>query len=439
MDSQEMKHLAKKMILEGVSAADPEHLMNKQFRVENNTLYIGKKDYRLQDFEEVLLFGIGKASVPMASALKGLDPDDGLMITQEGHTYEKDSCPVPIKEAKHPYPEETNLKATETLLSKLEGKKEALIIFLISGGGSALFFYPVHGVSLTEMNELNRILVRSGADIHEMNAVRKHLSKVKGGMFAKLCEEKGHLVSLIISDVVDDDLDVIASGPTSPDTSTFQDAVDVLKTYDLWKDAPKSIKKHLNKGVRGEIPETPDHIRVDNNLIGSNFDALTAAAAFAEKKGLNTMILSSKNKGEAREVAKTLMGIAKEIQDTENPLKPPAAVIIGGETTVSLDMDKKVGKGGPNRELVLSAAEEIEGRKNIVIASADSDGIDGTDKAGAVADCESISRFKKKTSPLLQAHDSQRFFEELNDSLEFESRTNVNDVTIILVGEKDRD
>ncbi|MFP4608282.1 MAG: glycerate kinase [Candidatus Aenigmatarchaeota archaeon] len=436
MDTEMMRELAKKMMMRGIDAADPERLVDKNVNVDDHTIRIGKNDYTRNDYDEVLVFGVGKASVSMASALKRLKPDGGLMITKKGQMDEDHHCPVTVKEAEHPYPEEVNLRASEELLDRLEGIKNALIIFLISGGGSALFFYPVEGISVSEMNELNRLLVKSGANIHEMNAVRKHLSKVKGGRFAQLCEEKGDLVSLIISDVVGNDLSAIASGPTSPDHSTFHDAVGVLKDYGLWKDVPKPVKDHLEKGVRGEVPETPTEVHVDNNLIGDNFTTLSSAEITAEKKGFNTMILTSQNQGEAREVAKPLAAIAKEIQDTNNPLEPPAAVIVGGETTVSFENEENDhGKGGPNRELVLSAAVEISGRKNIVVASVDSDGIDGMDKAGAIADCNSVDRSTFKPKKLLKQHDSQRFFDELNDSIEFESRTNVNDITVLLVGE----
>ncbi|MEF8874578.1 MAG: DUF4147 domain-containing protein [Candidatus Thermoplasmatota archaeon] len=437
MDTEEMRSLAEMMIQEGVIGADPEVLVKENVELDGDTIRIGGNSYSKRDYDEIVIFGIGKAAVGMACGLKKLDADDGLIITNRVMGREKSSCPVPIREAEHPYPEEANMKAAKELLQKLKKKKNALIIFLVSGGGSALFFSPIQGVSVREMNELNRSLVKSGANIHEINAVRKHLSRIKGGKFAELCREKGELVSLIISDVVGDDLSVIASGPTYPDSSTFEDAVDVLQRYQLWENISKSIKDHLKRGVKGELKETPKKLDVNNHLVGNNLTALKEAERAAEKEGLNTIILTSQNKGEAKEVAKPLMGIAKEIQDTCNPLKPPAAVIVGGETTVSFeDLESKSGKGGPNREMVLSAAREIENRDNIVIASADSDGIDGVDKAGAVADCKSADRSSYDVKEALAGHDSQTFFEDLNDNLDLESSTNVNDVTVILVEEK---
>jgi len=437
MNTEDMRELAKKMLLRGVKGADPETLVKKNVRIERDVIKIGGKSYPTQNYDEIVIFGIGKAAVGMGCGLKELGPNDGLIITNRVTAQERSFCPVTVRKAAHPYPEESNLKATKELLQKLKEKENALIIFLISGGGSALFFSPADDVSTQEMNELNRALVKSGADIHEINAVRKHLSKVKGGKLTELSSEKGKIVSLIISDVVGDDLGVIASGPTYKDVSTFEEAVQVLKRYGLWENISKNIRKHLERGKRGEIEETPKKTDVDNHLIGNNLTALKEAEKAAKKEKLNTIILTSQNQGEAKEVAKTLMGIAKEIQDSHNPVKTPAAVILGGETTVSFeDTGCEGGKGGPNRELVLSAALEIEDRENIVIASADSDGIDGMDKAGAIADCKTIERSRLNAKEVLAKHDSQSFFEELDDDLEFESRTNVNDITVILIEER---
>ncbi len=433
MKTDEMRILAKKMIKEGVDGADPELSVRNNFSKENGIIELAENTYLEDDYEKILVFGIGKAAVAMGSGLNGLKPDDGLVITKKGHTYDDHRCPVPIREASHPYPAEENLKAAKELLDKLDGVENALIIFLISGGGSALFLSPADDISVLEMKELNEKLVRSGADIYEMNSVRKHVSEVKGGRFAKICEGKGELISLIISDVVGDDMSVIASGPTYPDDSTFENAVDVLKKYGLWDDTSSNIKNHLVEGIEGSVEETPEDVQATNILIGNNLTALKEAEKVAKKEGFNTIILTSHNKGEAKEVARPLVSIAKEIQDSGNPIKTPAAIILGGETTVSLDEEK--GKGGPNRELVLSAAVELKGRENIVVASVDSDGIDGMDKAGAIADHLTVKRSKKDPEEFLKKHDSQKFFEALNDNLEIESRTNVNDITIILVGE----
>ncbi len=437
MDLKEMRRTAKEMILKGVEAADPEYLVENCIDLEGNTIKICEKRFKRSDYDEIVVFGIGKASFAMAVGCKKLEPDDGLVITKSGEVYQEERCPVEIRKAHHPYPKEANKEATDELLSKVDEKENALFIFLVSGGGSAMFLSPVEGITLREMNDLNKLLVKSGANIHEINAVRKHVSRVKGGRFGNICSKKGDVVSLIISDVVGDDLSVIASGPTYPDDSTFKDAERVLKEYDIWEDVSESIREHIEEGLKGDVEETPTELDVDNFLIGNNLLALKEVKNLAVQKGFNPLILTSQNQGEARLVAKPLMGIAKEIQDSGNPLKAPAAVILGGETTVSFrSMDTESGLGGPNRELVLSSAVEIQDRDNIVVASVDSDGIDGVDKAGAMADTSTIKNCDLDPKEYLERHDSQSFFEAIDSSIEFDSRTNVNDITVILVGEK---
>lgn len=437
MNLRDMRELAENMIIKGVTFADSEHLVKKNIEVNGGKMKIGEKIFHREDYEEIVLLGIGKASVPMAIGCKKLKPDDGLIITRFNDDTDKDKSPVKVKTAHHPYPKQANIDSSEELLSVVRDKENALFVFLVSGGGSALFTSPAEGITLSEIKELNKLLLKSGANIHQINAVRKHVSKVKGGRLGNLCCKKGDMVSLIISDVVGDDLSVIASGPTYPDFSTYEETEKVLKEFDLWKKISESIRERIKRGRAGEFDETPKELNVHNFLIGNNMVALRGAKKVAEEKELNNFILSSQNQGEAREVAKPLIGIAKEIQDTSNPIEPPAAVIIGGETTVRFHSeDENTGKGGPNRELVLSSAIEIQERKNIVIASVDSDGIDGIDKAGAIADTSTVERCELNPKEHLEWHDSQHYFESANDSIEFDSRTNVNDITVILVGEK---
>jgi len=431
-----MRELAEKVIMQGVDSADPEQLVKENIDIQGKEIKIGEKTFYRDDYQEIVVLGIGKASVPMAVGCKKLKPDDGLAISD--HESEEDIGPIKVKKADHPYPSQVNVDASQELLSIVEEKENALFIFLISGGGSALFTSPVGTIKISEIKELNELLVKSGANIHEINTVRKHLSKVKGGKFGDLCRNKGDLISMVISDVVGDDLSIIASGPTYPDSSTYEDAENILKEYGLWKRVPESIRDHIDEGLKGEVDETPTELDVDNFLIGNSMVALRAAKRAAAKENLNPMILTSQNQGEAKIVAKSLMGIAKEIQDTGNPIEPPAAVILGGETTVDLySDDTKIGKGGPNRELVLSSAIEIQDRGNIVVGSVDTDGIDGIDKAGAIADTSTVERCELDPKVHLKNHDSQTYFEHIGDSIEFDSRTNVNDITIILVEEKE--
>ncbi len=430
MDLQEMKEAAKKMITAGVKAADPEKLVKENIEVKGNRIKICGKTVSRDDYDEITVLGIGKASVAMSSGCEMLEPDDGLVITDKnGSTLPE----IEVNVAEHPYPEKANIHAAESLLSKIRQKENSLFIFLVSGGGSALFLSPVDGITVSEMKELNKSLVRSGADIHEINAVRKHLSEVKGGRLGKELTKRGDAVSLIISDVVGDELSSVASGPTCPDPTTFEDARNVLKRYDLWEEISESVREHLNKGVAGEVEETPDSSKVKNFLIGSNMIALRAAKEVASEYDFEPLILTSQNTGEAKAVAEPYMGIAKEVQDSGNPTEPPAALIFGGEMTVEFEQGPKGGKGGPNREFVLSSAIEIQNRKNIVVASADTDGTDGIGKAGALATTDSIERSEFDPRNLLEEHDSERFFDQIDSSIEFDSRTNVNDISVILV------
>ncbi|MFO7791645.1 MAG: DUF4147 domain-containing protein [Candidatus Saliniplasma sp.] len=435
MDLEEMRSTALQMIKTAVDASDPEKLVQENIDVEEDQIKIGDTYFQKSEFEEIVVLGIGKASVPMVSGCEKMNPDDGLVITKKGAGYEGLKNPIEIREAAHPYPDTDSLKASREMISKVEEKDDALFIFLISGGGSSLFTYPVDEVTIEELEGLNRLLIDSGADIHEINTVRKHLSRVKGGHFAGLCREHGKLVSLILSDVVGDDLSVIASGPTYHDNSTFKDAQDILKEYGIWKKVSNGIRKHIIDGVDRKIKDTPTEVNADNFLVGNNMLALREMKSIAEQNDFNTTILTSQNTGEAKEVAKPFVGIAKDIQDHSTPFEPPAALVIGGETTVDISDLDRAPEGGPNREFVLSAAIEISDRENIVIASVDSDGTDGRGKAGAIADTRSIRRCGLQAKELLRKHESQRFFEELGDSIEMESDTNINDITVILIDE----
>lgn len=438
MNIEEMRDLAEEMVHEAVRAADPERLVRKNIKVEGDEFEICGKKFSREDYTEVVVFGIGKASVPMASGLEELNPDDGLVITKSGKDTDLSIPAIEVEEASHPYPEKANLEASDALLSKLGDKEDAFFLFLISGGGSALFLSPAAGINIKDMKELNELLVKSGADIHKINSVRKHLSEVKGGRLGEKLTRKGDVVSLIVSDVVGDDMGSIASGPTYPDLTTYKDAVEVLKRYDLWDQIPESVREHLERGLNDELEETPKRLDVENFVIGNNMTALQGAKRVAEKNNFNSIILTSQNIGEAKGVAKPYTGIAKETQDSNSPLEPPAALIFGGEMTVGFRKGENgVGKGGPNREFLLSSALEIRDRENIVVISVDSDGIDGMEKAGAVADTTTIERSDLNAKRLLEKHDSQAFFESINDSIEFESETNVNDISVILIEEKD--
>ena len=300
---------------------------------------------------------------------------------------------------------------------------------------------PVEGVALEEKQQLTETLLACGAAIDEVNAVRKHVSKIKGGQLARLAHP-ATLITLMLSDVVGDKLDAIASGPTVPDSATFEDVRGTLDRYEIWQSIPESVRVHIEKGLAGEVSETPkagDEIfaKTRNVIVGSNILALQAAAAHARELGYRCRILSSFVEGETREVARVHAAIAREIAASGNPIQPPACIISGGETTVTL---RGSGKGGRNQEFVLAAALAISGAKASVILSAGTDGTDGpTDAAGAICDgqtLEAANEMGLRAEDHLSNNDSYSFFKELEDLLiTGPTNTNVMDLRVILVGD----
>lgn len=435
------RKIAKKMIIAGVEAADPANAIRESVNLNNKKLTINNDEFDLGNYNKILMFGIGKAASSMAHTLEEIiKPDNGLVITKKGEEIgDVEVKTVPVYKAYHPEPKEENIRHTDQILDMVANISEddsTLILFLVSGGGSALFCAPPEGISIDEMYKLNQLLMKCGANIYEINTIRKHLSRVKGGRFGQICSEKGATVlSLILSDVVGDDMSVIASGPTYKDQTTFQQAIEITKQYNIWDELPESIKNHLKAGLQNEKMESPDTIpdNIYNYLISNNMVALKAAENVAKDEGFNTMILSTQNTGEAKEIAKCIMGIAKEIQDSGNPINVPAAIIFGGEMVVTFDWEDRDGFG-PNREFVLSSALEITDRNNIVVAGADSDGVDGEGKSGAIADVNTVKKAEKDAKFYLDTHDAELFFDSLDDSLEFSSHTNVNDIDVVLIG-----
>lgn len=427
-----MREIAIEMLMAGVKGADPEKLVQASISIEENTLKIKDESFDLDAYDKILLFGIGKSAVPMAKPFSKLRIDDGLIITNKKHMDSGD-LKVNVKSGTHPFPSEKNIKHSKEIYDKVISAENSLIIFLVSGGGSSLYTLPDDDITLEDLVDLNEMMLESGANISEINTVRKHLSKVKGGRTAGLCSDGNQVVSLIISDVVGDVLTDVASGPTVADPSTYGEAVEIIKRYGLWDKVSESIRVHLSMGKGGEIEETPKSVEAKNFLIGSNMIALQNVKSVAESKELTNWLLTSENQGIATEVAKPMACIAVEIQKSGNPIKTPAALIIGGEMTVEMKKkwDKEL-KGGPNREFVLSFAQEIRGR-DIVVASIDTDGVDGVGKSGAIADGMTIYRSSLNAEKALNEHQTERFFDELDDSIEFESNTNVNDISVVIV------
>jgi len=393
-------------------------------------------------FSRLLVIGFGKASPAMARAADeslGDLIDSGIVITKYGHGNSRKHGKIRVLHAEHPIPDENGRIASEQITDMVSGADEkSLVLTLISGGGSALFVSPAGGVSLAEKQMTTDLLLRAGADIGELNAVRKHLSRVKGGRLAQLiCPAT--TVSLILSDVIGDRLDIIASGPTAPDPTSYGDAYAVLARYDLVKKVPESVTELLVKGQMGMIPETPKpgnpvFSKVKNRIIGGNRLALEAAREKAETFGLRTEILSSVISGEARDAGRLLARKALAVKRTAAP-RSPVCLISGGETTVTVT---GAGKGGRNMELALSFALEIEGVPGITLLSAGTDGIDGpTDSSGAIVEGTTAPEARNRgidPEARLQDNDSYDFFRESGGLLVTgPTGTNVMDVQLILI------
>jgi len=439
----EYRKIAHEMIMAGVNVADPRQSIKDSVKVVGDTLTVRDDIFSLKEYDKVLLFGAGKASTPMCQAFEEiLRPDDGLVITKIGEEIcIADVKSVPVKRAYHPEPRAENAEYSREILDMVDAigdEEKVLVVLMVSGGGSALFSCAPEAVGIEDKFKLNQLLMKCGANIHDINTIRKHCSDIKGGKFGQRVARKGGtLVSLILSDVVGDDLSAIASGPSYKDDSTFKDAIGLMKQYGIWDEAPKSVRAHMELGLEDASLEPPREVPagVYNYLIGNNLSALEAAKAIAEREGFNTTILTSQNTGEAKIVAKAYAGIAKEIQDSQNPVEAPACLIVGGEMIVTFDWEDRNGFG-PAREFVLSSALEIQGRSNIIVAGCDTDGVDGDGKSGAIADGQTVKRATLDARQYLDQHNAEIFFDSLDDSIQFVSMTNVNDIIVILVGEK---
>ena len=441
-----MKRTAKAIFLKAISAVDPSKLLREKIRIERDRLLItmegdSEKVFDLDGVHKVFLVGTGKASNSMAQVIEEIFGDRitrGVITTKYGHL-------LPLKkteiiEAGHPLPDRKGCEGAKKIQRLLkESGPEDLVIFLLSGGGSALLPLPADHIDLKEKQEVTQLLLDCGADIKEINTIRKHISRMKGGWLAKWAYPST-VIGFILSDVVGDQLDVIGSGPTVPDPSTFKDAWEILKKYDLLNEIAPSIRRHLQLGKEGKIEETPkpqDAVfeRVYNSLIGSNIFALIAAEKEASSSGYHTLILSSSIEGETREAARFHTAIAKETISTGNPIPRPACILSGGETTVTI---KGKGLGGRNQEFVLAGAFEISGIEKVVLLSGGTDGTDGpTDATGAVADNTTIHRGKSMgldPKSHLDNNNAYPFFEKLGDLLiTGPTHTNVMGVRIILV------
>jgi len=445
---EEMRAHAEEIFRSSVAAVDPYEAVRRFVRVKGDILHLGHEGrdihrIDLRNFDRIQVVGGGKATAPMAEAMEDiLGPRlmGGVVNVKYGFTRAL-SC-IEIIEAGHPIPDENGVAGAKKILRLLKdcGEKD-LVFSLISGGGSALLPQPVGEVSLEEKQAMTRMLLDCGASIDEINALRKHISASKGGQMARVAFP-ATIVNLMLSDVVGDRMDVIASGPFVPDTSTFGMVKNVLDKYGL-RDIPKKVGEHLNRGIEGLIPETPkqgDPVfeRVYNFIVGSNILALRAAGEKAGALGYRTLILSSMVEGETREVARVHAAIGLEILRTGNPVSPPACIISGGETTVTI---RGSGLGGRNQEFCLAAAMDLRGvAPRVVILSGGTDGNDGpTDAAGGIVDPLTARRAGEagmKARDFLDNNDAYHFLQKTGDLLMTgPTNTNVMDVRLVLVGD----
>ncbi|MGQ9491472.1 MAG: glycerate kinase type-2 family protein [Anaerolineae bacterium] len=447
-------------------AVDPLQAVRNHLTISGETLRIGPRDYRLDEIERILVIGGGKAGTPMAAAVYQVLGDritNGIINVKYGHTAgaggwqvrfgrggepvtpsaRAETGPIHITEAGHPVPDAAGQAGAQKIVALLNGlTSRDLVLVLISGGGSALLPLPAEGISLADIQALTQLLLGCGADITEINAVRKHCSRLQGGQLARLAWP-AQVATLILSDVVGTPLDAIASGPTVPDHSTFADAWAVLERYAILDQVPDSVRSHLQRGLAGLIPDTPktdDPVfrNVNNVVIGDNLIAGRAAVAEAQRWGMQGLLLTTFIQGEAREVGRVVAGLAQGIATGQSSIVPPVCLVLGGETTVTL---RGKGLGGRNQELALAAAIALDGyplpaNAQVAVVSLGTDGTDGpTDAAGGIATVDSLARGRAAGldgRAALADNDSYHFLSALGDLIiTGPTQTNVNDLILV--------
>ena len=440
--SLKQQRLDARIIFEAsLAAADPILLVRRSLQLDRAILQAGKRLYDLARYSNLDVVGAGKAAAKMACAVEALLGEriaGGIVIVKHGHS-------IPLKklkivEAGHPIPDPAGIKATEAIIRLLRRtQKNDLILCLVSGGASALLSCPVVGLSLQDKQRTTQALLNCGARIQEVNAIRKHISGIKGGRLAELAYPST-VLSLILSDVIDDSMDNIGSGPTAPDSSTFADCLSIIDRYGVGDMIPLAVTTFLKKGAAGEIADTPKadnpiFQQVQNLLIGNNQLALVAAKEKAQAFGYNTLILSSSVEGETARVAIDHVVSARDVLSSSSPVRPPACIISGGETTVTI---RGAGLGGRNQEFALAAALEIDGLNGIVVLSGGTDGTDGpTDAAGGIVDGTTVQRARDQglnARSYLERNDSYPLLKAVDDLLiTGPTLTNVMDLRLILI------
>jgi glycerate 2-kinase len=415
--------------------------VRRNLRLRGRRLEVAGRSYPVGRGRLVLV-AAGKAAGPMAAVAEeilGPQLSQGLAVCPASWPLRR----TELRLAGHPLPDARGEAAADEVERLAAGLgREDLLLLLLSGGASALLPAPVAGVSLEDKAEVTRLLLRGGATIHEMNAVRKHLSRLKGGSLARTAAP-ARVAALVLSDVVGDDLSTIASGPVAPDPTTHADAWSVLAARGMGGQVPDAVRAHLQAGIRGDVPETPkpgDALfrSVDTTVVGSNRLSVAAAAREARRQGLRPVVLTTRLEGEAREAARVLVAVLGECLESGRPAPPPVCLLAGGETTVTV---RGHGRGGRNQELAVAAAAPLSRmRAPAVLASLATDGVDGnSDAAGGIADASTVERARElglaPAEVFLAESDSRSFLASLGDLiLTGPTGTNVADITVLLAG-----
>ncbi|GJL63705.1 MAG: hydroxypyruvate reductase [Nitrospirales bacterium] len=433
------KLILTQLLESGLAAADPGLAIQRLCTVKSSVLTIKRRRYHLKNYNRVVCIGVGKASAKMGQALRqrlGNRLDDGLLVVKDLPKFSLKN--IEIFQAGHPTPDSRSRQAATLVQQILRSlTPQDLLLTLISGGASSLVASPAPGLTLKDKQLTTNQLLRSGASIQEINTVRKHLSALKGGKL--LTTTSATVISLILSDVLGDDLETIGSGLTASDSSTFLQARHILNKYHLWKHASVAVKRHIEKGIHELVPETlkpgdPHLKRVHNVIIGNNQLAVRQISKTAKQLGLRPIIQTRSLENEATEAGNRIAVFAKRIHKTKNTIRRPSCIIWGGEPTVKVTGN---GKGGRAQECALSAAIGISGLPNMIVAGFGTDGSDGpTDVAGAVVNGETFVRAKKKNldaCKFLQSHNSYTFFKRAGGHIRTGSTgTNVNDIYLLL-------
>jgi len=430
-----------KILSYALDAVDPKQAVFNKIRVDKDNLFVDGLCYSLKDIDHLFVIGGGKAVRKMAIAVDQVLKNhitEGIINIPTGIKINKIGNII-LNSASHPIPDQSGIYGVESMFNLVKKASDRdLVICLISGGGSSLMTCPAEGLTLNDIQSVTSLLLKFGATINDLNAVRKHIDAFKGGQLALKCGQ-ANVLSLILSDVVGDKLEVIASGPTVPDTSSYADAVQVLKKFRAWELVSESVRARLLKGSKGELPETPKpgnpiFNKVHNVVIANNSKAAVAAIKKAEELGYATLLLSTMVEGEAKNVGGFYASIAKEVYTHTGSMEFPLAVVGGGETTVNV---KSSGKGGRNQELVLGAAKKIREIPAVIVALG-TDGIDGpTDAAGGIVDgstWEKVMSSGHNIEVTLQENDSYHLLSMLGDTLKTGvTGTNVNDLHLVLI------